>query len=408
MALVTIFIVIRWFKYGKSITIIQNMYPIPKEAYSYWPDKKNCLIETSEYVERLIFARQDLRVWELSALEALDKALGTEIDMSKEDRLRFLYGAGWNMKVTIEVIKAHIEWEKSWPATKLMYPLVTPVLDCGGIYIHGRDHRYRPIIIIQPALLAEFNLQLLIASCYFLLEYIKENMFIPGQIENWVLVIDTQSFDPKDTCIQLINALQSNYPCRTGLIYLITSQKSIPLLKLLSLNAYNKIVQTDSPSTVLNTCNPSQVEEKFGGSALNLIKFWPPCFPSSAYRAENDPIEGFTSNYSSYDEYYSLNCKNSDLSIMKNSQFEDRESFISNSEFKDEIWQKLDVVSGSFSFLHTDLCTRPPEMDEFCGKGKCRGDDVTGASSKLIGKKIEIEHLGIDTGCCVEKFCALM
>lgn len=384
------------------------MYPIPKEAYSYWPDRKNSLIETKDYVERLIFARQEFEVWEISALEALDKALGIEIELDKEEKLRFLYGAGWNLKITVQAIKNHIQWRNSWPMSKLMYPLVTPVLDCGGLYIHGRDHRYRPLIFIQPAKLAEFNLQVLIGTCYFMLEYIKDNMFIPGQIENWVLVIDLQTFEPKDPCINLINILQSNYPCRTGKIFIISSQKSLPLIKLLSINTCHKIIQTDTPNTLLKTCNPSQIEEKYGGLGQNLTKFWPPCFPSNSYNAESDPIEGLLSKYSSYDEYFALNCKNSDLSIMKNSHYEDKESFISNSEFKDEIWQKLDVVSGSFSFLHTDLCTRPPELDEFCGKGKCRGDDVTGVSSKITSRKMELEQIGLDAGCCVQNCCALM
>ena len=385
------------------------MYPVPKEAYSYWPDQQNSLIETKDYVERLIFARQAYKDWENSAIEALDRMMDLKLPVDKEEKLRFLYGNGWNLQLTAQALAEHLKWKNDWPSIKLIYPLVSNILNSGGVYVHGRDHRYRPLIFINPAKLMDFPFQLLLATSYFLLEYIKENMLIPGQIENWVLVIDLKSFEIKEAYSKLINELQFHNPCRVCQIYLLTSQRSHPLLKLLSQNTQKKITISDSSAVLHQTVNRSQLEVKYNGHSENLSSFWPPFFPAGPYRADNDPQCGFLSGYSSYDEYFSLNNRN-DLSSLKISQLEDRESFISNSEFKDEIWQKLDVVSGSFSFLHTDLYTRTADLEqEFQMKPRSgRYEDVTGTSSNVNGKKLEIEQELLDSSCCVERSCFIL
>lgn len=60
------------------------------------------------------------------------------------------------------------------------------------MYIHGRDHRYRPIIVLNPSLLdlKQLNLDDFISSVIFFLEVIVNNMFLPGQVENWVVLIN--------------------------------------------------------------------------------------------------------------------------------------------------------------------------------------------------------------------------
>jgi len=77
--------------------------------------------------------------------------------------------------------------------------------------LHGRDNRFRPIIILQASLIdiklvnfplisSQFILiynlnikvnveEIMEAMTYFLI-YVIENLMLPGQIENWNFIID--------------------------------------------------------------------------------------------------------------------------------------------------------------------------------------------------------------------------
>lgn len=394
------------------------MYPIPKEAYSYWPSGDHSLLESKSFVERLVFSRQVYKDWETSALSQLDSLIKNQVlddELDHSEKLRFLYGCGWNLSETLRVLNDHLQWRQEWPSYKLIYPLITQILSSGGVYIHGRDHRYRPIIVITPKKLCEFPQHLLMATGFFLLEHIIDHMFLPGQIENWVLIIDLQDFDIKECPLKIIADLLTHYPCRLAKAFVFNSNKLLfPILKLFSPNTLFKItVVADGKNPLLEICNTEQVEEKFGGTVPNTSSYWPSNMPSSNYRAANDPEGGFLSEYSSFDEYFALPSNNkmySDISSLKGSQHEEfKESFISNSEFRDEIWQKLDVVSGSFSFLHTDfnkVHESEPELIPKLSEMRGRSEDMTRASSNGA-KKISIEHDTIDASCCLDSSCIL-
>lgn len=62
----------------------------------------------------------------------------------------------------------------------------------GFMYIYGRDLKYRPIIVLNPGVLERLkpSLEQLLNAVTFILEYLKRNMLLPGQIENWVIVCD--------------------------------------------------------------------------------------------------------------------------------------------------------------------------------------------------------------------------
>lgn len=386
------------------------MLNIPKEAYSYWPDSRHCLIETAEYVERLIFYRQTYKPWELSSLDQLSRVLPGLGQVSDAEKLRFLYGAGWNIAKAAESLTAHLNWVQNWGDYKALYPMISDILQNGGIYIHGRDHRYRPVVYLNPNLLQGVTLELIVATVYFIAEYSIEQLFIPGQIENFVLVVDLKDFCFGETALKVLNVLQVHYPCRLAhaFIYNLNRQQQM-VFKYLSKNTMDKVF-VNGNENILDFCNVGQVEERFGGKAGNLDRFWPPTFPDSGFQAWRDPEGGFLSEYSSYQEYFNQLLKNpSNLGSFKISYISEKESFFSNSEFKDEVWQKLEEVDASFSFLNTDTCTKPHESEPDVLKlpsKRVNSEDLTRASSNMI-KRFSIEMELIDTSCCMEKSCMI-
>ena len=405
-----------------------NPYDVspPKESYRYWPSAQHCLIETEHFVERLIFAKQEIKEWERVVLEQLDKYLSQRDPMpiDRLTKLRFLYGQGWNIPQTYEAIKYHLKWKQEWPSYKTLIPLLHPVLCSGGIYIYGRDNRYRPSIIIRPERLSQFPYQLHLAIGYFMLEFIQEVMFIPGQIENWVLIIDLKKFRTNDIINhkKLIAELFTHYPCRLGAIYLLRGGKTVlGLNKLLPQNTLCKLKIIEKESDMLNEFNPQQLEIRYGGSAPNIKTFWPPVVPATSFRAASDSVQEFLSAISSYKEYFPNPKIYSDLSSLKASQAGERESFISNNDFKDEVWQRLELVSASYSFMTMEhLKTQGDEerkekvekggrTDEFLwveNKKKFNSEEVTGASSirpnKILKDESEMPFMSnLCNGDCV-------
>jgi hypothetical protein len=371
----------------------------PKEAYRYWPSGANCLIETEDFVERLIFSKQELKEWEKVVLEQLEKYL-TQRELSLPDptvKLRFLYGQGWNIPNTFEAIKYHMKWKQEWPPIRSLVPLIHPVLNSGGIYIHGRDNRYRPSLVIRPFKLSEFNYYLHLASAYFLLEFILDTMLIPGQIENWVLIIDMKNFPLSEALNQkkLISELFTHYPCRVGKIYIMNAGKTIPGLdRLIPQNTFFKVHFIENLVEMLSDFHPRQLEIRFGGSVPNLKTFWPPCNSGASFRAAGDSVQEFLSAHSSYKEYFPGGTKiYSDLSSLKASHAGEKESFISNNDFKDEIWQRLELVSASYSFLAMEhLKTQGDEEKKEKGERKPKNsDEMTVASSREPNKILKDE-----------------
>jgi hypothetical protein len=60
------------------------------------------------------------------------------------------------------------------------------------MYVHGRDHRFRPIIVFNAYRidLKIINEDQMLKGITYLLEIVMKYYFIPGQVENWVLIMD--------------------------------------------------------------------------------------------------------------------------------------------------------------------------------------------------------------------------
>ena len=77
----------------------------------------------------------------------------------------------------------------------------------------GRDHKFRPIIVLKQNLLENDLLDEYIAASIYGFEYIINNMFLPGQVENWIFIYDLNGmglFDLPLDSIKKVNAIASN------------------------------------------------------------------------------------------------------------------------------------------------------------------------------------------------------
>lgn len=145
---------------------IPDSVKLPNSAYSYWPPEDQ--VKSDNLTQRLIFSRQEYSPDESKAISAAQremrkKRIHVPSFWDDTNTLRFLYACDFKIDLTIREIQSHLEWLESRPEDyKILFNqshniLVEYIQNSGGIYIHGRDHRFRPLIILKPSLLLTFK-----------------------------------------------------------------------------------------------------------------------------------------------------------------------------------------------------------------------------------------------------------
>jgi hypothetical protein len=297
----------------------------PLEAYSYWPSGEAVCYGEQKKLVRLIFYKvafteyeeEQYRLFEQFMQESFP-AFGYPEWMGKEERIRVLLGCKFSFKKSAEAIFSAIEWRNTF-ASRSYISLFDPcqsVLNTGAIYIHGRDHRYRPLLVLNIARLdlvchtvAEYQ-----ALICFLLEFMTKKMMLPGQVENWVVITDLAKrslFDlPITELKQLIKLLQDNFRCRMTVNYIVNAPKALTLLW-----GVVKVVIEEHTLKKLRILKPGhieemrthfalhQYEEKYGGIAPNAESFWPPTLPPAPFHCPYESPDAHLSHQSSYSEY---------------------------------------------------------------------------------------------------------
>lgn len=128
----------------------------------------------------------------------------------------------------------------------------------------------------------------------FLLDFVIENMLMPGHVENWVVISDFEKNGFGElgfgSLKQVMGILTDNYRCRLGCNYVVNPAKIVyymwscmkPFLDDVLIEKV-KILNKPHPEELFSHCNPYQVEEKYGGKAPNAHVFWPPIMPKAPY-----------------------------------------------------------------------------------------------------------------------------
>ena len=264
------------------------------------------MIGSGAHQQRLIFENVPYEQWEYEHLEALERALEEERVSLPEsfavyDRLRFLQATKYKTKKTVEAIQNHLQWRaESLPP--VLNDASAQLINSGFIYVHGRDRFFRPMLIINPRRLLQFKGRIgeedVIRATVFLLEYMKNYMFLPAQVENWLLICDTAKLgmtelpkDIKDMIRKVNGTLSDNFRCRMCSMFILNTSFFATVLwtfakTFLKEHTKRKIKVTGSSThaDLLQLVEPSQLEQRFGGLANNVEQnFWPPIVPSQHF-----------------------------------------------------------------------------------------------------------------------------
>jgi hypothetical protein len=290
----------------------------PEEAYLYTPNDFQIVEVDNKRPERslrrIFEDKLDFLPFELEQMELLEKEIkiynenkNKKKDFTplilpptwkKYDSLRFLHATMFKVDRSIRILVSHFEWRKSYFPFSIT-PKAVELLNSGFIYVHGRDSQYRPIMVIDAKFYVEnmnkYTYEDFLCCVIYFIEYIINNLLIPGQVENWIILTNVNGVSifsiPKDMK-NMMGVLSSNYRCRLFINYILGMGSVLNFLWNIIKNFIDevslkkiKFLKKGEFGPIFDYINEEQVEQKYGGKASNVVNdFFPPKMPSENYK----------------------------------------------------------------------------------------------------------------------------
>jgi CRAL/TRIO domain len=170
------------------------------------------------------------------------------------------------------------------------YQLFKEELNKGYAYVYRRDRSFRPIFHMNIKKLKKVKTEpeTLMRMCTYMIQFIISRALIPGQVENWVTVIDFKDVGlteiPKKLIQTMTKPLQDLFKGRLYKLYIVNAGFVMKIV-------YGIAKQVVDPLTILKfkmegekfhktlheLIDPRQLEAKFGGSLPDKDgNFFPP------------------------------------------------------------------------------------------------------------------------------------
>ena len=287
----------------------------PREAYFFIPSLENQLIYDSKNPKkslRLIFDKKDTSEYlqhEIESYENFKKYFEENYnnvfiipeDWTESETRKCLQASNYDNKKKLEKMKSCIEY----PIPVVEFNDIRDILSSGFVYMHGLDCNYRPILCVILSkfvkIMDVYPINNFIYAIYFFINHLIKHIFIPGQIENWVMFADVSQvsfWKPPTKILKIFDFLQNKYLCRLsalyiyGMNYVLTMCWKIvkKLIDERTASKFNFISgENDIKELVLSKIHPSQLERRFGGIAENIpdeIDF-PFFLPSNQYQIDD-------------------------------------------------------------------------------------------------------------------------
>ena len=297
----------------------------PREAYYYFPKGEEIVIFNHKKPEKSL-RRIHINVPYTNLENEWLSKFKLIIASHPENKLPYFWNDGLNLayiysteckldKAYIRMIEYFRWYEEHFPMYIQPEDKIIKFLNTGCTYVFGRDHQFRPIIIVQPYLLEkvkkEYSDSDVLNGCIFLTQYMTNYMLIPGQIENIIMFINLEKISLlsiPDSLKKIIKTMSEYYIATLYKSYIIGLNSFLKFLFKIFCNFLEEITVRkfvvlegkDDPK-LFQDINPQNIEERFGGSAPNCVYdqencLFPPRMPSNYYLKEDeDPNEIFIS-----------------------------------------------------------------------------------------------------------------
>ena len=334
-----------YLKDPKLYEIFQKGLP-PKEAYYFFPKGDDVITidhKKPENSSRKIFTNVPFTTFERKWLKKFNKIVEERDDINIPPgwhdglSLGCIYSALGDIEFGYEMMCDYIKWwEKTFPMNITPRDKSWELLNNGFLYIYGRDHQFRPIMVCQPYILQKkmdyFSNTDVVNVCLFVCQYAVNNLLIPGQIENWIMFFNlkgTSLLSLPEPMKLLVQELSDNFNFRLSKCYVLGMSFIMRILykfvcTFIGQPNEDKIVilSNRKDKHLFDDFTPENLEKRFGGKAEDLIygendSLFPPRVPCDNVFF---PWEDKNKILISENEYINK-CKNGEIPIESMSPF---------------------------------------------------------------------------------------
>ena len=305
----------------------------PEEAYYYFPKGKEVIElhkKKPEKHNRRIFINVPFLDIEYTWLEKYKDIIAKHPENKLPEfwndglNLAYIYSTECNLDKAYKRMIDYFKWIKNFfPLNMQPEDKCVKVLNSGFLYVFGRDHQFRPLLICQPYILQKcldlYSDTDITNAAIFICQYMANYMLIPGQIENWIMIVNmegTSVLNIPDSVKKMITYLSDYFIARLYRCYILGLNAFLRILykiicAFVERTTVEKVVileNKDDPKKNQDI-NPENLEEKFGGTAQNLIydeenSLFPPRMPSNNFLLENENPEEILISEEKYIERY--------------------------------------------------------------------------------------------------------
>ena len=289
----------------------------PKEAYYYFPKGKE-IIELHEKKpeknNRRIFINVPFNKNEQDWLIQYKLIIASHPENKLPEywndglNLAYIYSTECKLQKAYDRMINYFKWYNNFfPLNMQPGDKCVQLLNTGYLYICGRDHQFRPVIICQPYILQKnlenYSTTEILNSSIFICQYMVNYMLIPGQIENWIMLVNmdgTSILSLPDGIKKVINALSEYFIARLYRCYILGLNIVLRAIYKIICHFVEKttvekviILDNKEDPRKFQDINPENIEKRFGGNALDLIYdqencLFPPRMPSNNFFLETE------------------------------------------------------------------------------------------------------------------------
>jgi len=284
------------------------------EMYRYFPPKEDIILLDSDPSKnyRYIFNGPKKTNFEQGKLnefhdyELKKGKLNYPNEWLESDTMRLLQAAEYDIEKTYGLISDRIKFINNYPKT--INDKIISILNSGIMFVYGRDHHFRPIIVIsieEYKKLIKKNIyqdQEINNTFIYLINYIIKYLLIPGQIENWVALIDFKGAGVSDVSdFKKIISILNSYRGRVFRNYIINISGFLKMAVKAAINLFGKnsakkvrILGGDELNKIQEIISPSNIQRKYGGTAPDAEpganNLFPPRMPSTNYEVNGERL----------------------------------------------------------------------------------------------------------------------
>ena len=308
----------------------------PKEAYYFFPKGKDVLEEHNKKPEknlRRIFINVPFLEIENKWLDKYKEIIAKHPENKLPDywndglNLAYIYATECKLEQSYKRMIEYFKWYKSFfPLNIQPGDKVVQVLNSGFLYVFGRDHQFRPLLICQPYILQKclklYSDDDIYNASIFICQYMVNYMMIPGQIENWIMIVNmdgTSILSIPESVKKLMKGLSDYFIARLFRCYILGLNAFLRIIYKIICNfveksTVEKVIVLDDKNDKRKDkdINPENIEERFGGKATDLIydvenALFPPRMPSNNFLLDNENPKDILITEEQYIEKYNAN-----------------------------------------------------------------------------------------------------